>query len=136
MNEANQDQKQFFRDFSATAEQTVQEVRGFEENWYSLVQGVMPALPWLGDFTKKLQSYIEQNFAAAYEFTRDLSQANDTQDFIRIYTAYMENCLRSYAAQMADFAETYAKVTAGAIGATPLYSPKSWTDARVHVPLL
>ncbi len=125
MNEANQDQKQFFRDFSATAEQTVQEVRGFEENWYSLVQQAMPALPWLGDFTRKLQSYIEQNFAAAYEFTRDLSQASDAQDFMRIHTAYMENCLRSYAAQIADLAQTYAELTAGAMRATALYSAKS-----------
>ncbi len=125
MNEENQDQKQFFRDFSATAEQTVQEVRGFEENWYSLVQRTMPVLPWLGDFTKKLQSHIEQNFAAAYDFTRDLSQASDAQDFIRIHAAYIESCLRSYAGQMADFAEMYAEVTAGAMRATPFYSAKS-----------
>ncbi len=125
MDEESEDQKQFFRDFSATAEQTVQEIRGLEENWYSLVQQTIPTLPWLGDFTKKLQSYIEQNFAAAYEFTRELSQASDMQEFIRIHTAYMENCLRSYAAQMADLAETYTKVTAGSTKATPLYSTRS-----------
>jgi hypothetical protein len=32
MKEENEDQKQFFKDLGATAEQTVQEVRGFEEN--------------------------------------------------------------------------------------------------------
>jgi predicted RNA-binding protein len=51
----------------------VQEVRGLEENYYSLVQRAMPALPWLADFNQKLQAYIEQNFAAAYEFTREVS---------------------------------------------------------------
>jgi hypothetical protein len=73
VDEESQDQKQFFKDFGATAEQTGQEVRGFEEYYYSLIQRTMPALPWLADFNKKLQSYVTQNFAAAYEFTRKLS---------------------------------------------------------------
>jgi hypothetical protein len=122
MDEDDQDQKQFFKDLGATAEQTVQEVRGFEENYYSLIQAMMPALPWLADFNKKLQSYVEQNFAAAYEFRRELSQAKDMQDFVRIHTAYIQKCLESSAAQMADFAETYTNVASGAIKAPSLYS--------------
>jgi hypothetical protein len=46
-----------------------------------------PALPWLADLNKKLQSYTEQNFAAAYQFTRELSQAKDMQDFVQISVA-------------------------------------------------
>jgi hypothetical protein len=84
MDHDDQDQKQFFKDLSATEEQAVQEVRGFEENYYSLIQGMVPALPWLADLNKKLQSYTEQNFAAAYQFTRELSQAKDMQDFVQI----------------------------------------------------
>jgi hypothetical protein len=122
MDQENEDQKQFFKDLSATEEQAVQEVRGFEENWYSLVQQAMPTLPWLGDFTKKMQSYIEQNFATAYDFTRELSQAKDMQDFVRIHTAYIQKCLQSYAAQMTDFAETYTNVASGAIKAPSLHS--------------
>jgi hypothetical protein len=64
MDEEDQDQKQFFKDLSATEEQAVQEVRGFEENYYSLIQGMMPTLPWLADFNKKLQSYIEQRICS------------------------------------------------------------------------
>lgn len=110
MGEDDQDQRQFFKDLSATEEQAVQEVRGFEENYYSLIQAMMPALPWLADFNKKLQSYTEQNFAAAYEFTRELSQAKDMQDFVQIHTAYIQKCLQSSAAQMTDFGETYTNV--------------------------
>ncbi len=117
MNEESQDQKQFFRDFGATAEQTVQEVRGMEENVYNLIHRAMPALPWLADFNQKLQGYIEQNFAAAYECTRELSQASDTQDFIRIQTDYIQKCGHSFAAQMQDFAETYRRMASGAIKA-------------------
>ncbi len=122
MEEENEDEKQFFKDLSATEEQAVQEVRGFEETYYSLVQRVMPALPWLVDFNKKLQSYIEQNFAAAYDFTRELSQAKDMQDFVIIHTAYIQKCSQSFAAQMADFAETYTNVASGAIKAPSIHS--------------
>jgi hypothetical protein len=122
MEEENEDQKQFFKDLSATEEQAVQEVRGLEENYYSLFQGMMPALPCLADFNKKLQSYIEQNFAAAYEFTRALSQAKDMPDFVQIHTAYIQKCLQLSAAQMTDFAETYTNVASGAIKAPSLHS--------------
>jgi hypothetical protein len=122
MEEENEDQKQFFKDFGAAEEQAVQEVRGFEENYYSLIQGMMPALPWLANFNKKLQSYIEQNFAAAYEFTRELSQAKDMQDFVRIHTAYIQKCLQLFAAQMTDFAETCTNVASGVIKAPSLHS--------------
>ena len=120
MAEQDEDQKQFFRDLSATEEQAVQELRSFEETYYSLIQGMMP--PWLADFNKKLQSHIEQNFAAANEFTRELSQAKDMQDFVRIHTAYIQKCLQSSAAQMADFAETYTNVASGAIKAPSLHT--------------
>ena len=128
MEQDNEDQKQFFRDLSATEEQAVQEVRGLEENYYGLIQGMMPTLPWLTDLNKKLQSYIEQNFAAAYEFTRELSQARDMQDFIRIHTAYFQKCSQSFAAQIADFAETYSNVASGAIKAPSLHSERSMSQ--------
>jgi hypothetical protein len=69
-----------------------------------------------------LHSYIEQNFAAAYEFARELSQARDMQDFSRIHTAYIQKCLQSFAAQMADFAETYTNVASAATKAPALSS--------------
>jgi hypothetical protein len=122
VDEESQDQKQFFKDFGATAEQTGQEVRGFEEYYYSLIQRTMPALPWLADFNKKLQSYVTQNFAAAYEFTRELSQAKNVQDFIRIQTDYIQKCGYSFAAQMQDFTETYCSMASSAIEAASISS--------------
>jgi hypothetical protein len=124
MEDENVDQKQFFKDLGATAEQTVGEVRGFEVNYYNMVDRMMAALPWVTDFNKKMQSYIEQDFAAAFKFARELSQAEDTQDFVRIQTEYIQKCLQSFAAQARDFAETYTNVASGAIKAPSLYSPE------------
>jgi hypothetical protein len=119
MNEENQDQKHFFKDLGATAEQTVQEVRGFEENYFSLVQRTMIALPWAADFNKKVQSYIEQNFDAALAFARELSEARNIQDILRLYGDYNQKYLRSIAAQVRDFAEIYTDMASSAIRARP-----------------
>lgn len=116
----NEDQKQFFKDLGATAEQTVQEVRGFEENYYSLVQRTTIALPWAADFNKKIQSYAEENFATAFALARELSEAKDMQDVFRIYSDYNQKYFRSIAAQVRNFAETYTNMASGAIRAPSL----------------
>ncbi len=122
MENESEDQKQFFSDLGATAEQTVQEVRGFEENYYALIHESMRVFPWLDDFNEMLQSYIEQNLAAAYEFSRELTQAKDMQDFIRIYAAYNQKYFQSFAAQVSDFAEICTNLMSGATKAPALSS--------------
>ena len=69
--EENEDQRQFFRDLAATAEQTVEEVRGLEENYFSVLQGAISALPWIADRNRRLQNYIEQDFHAAFGTLRE-----------------------------------------------------------------
>jgi ABC-type glycerol-3-phosphate transport system substrate-binding protein len=120
MEEENEDEKQFFKDLGATAEQTVGEVRGFEENYYSLIQQTLTALPLVAGYNKKLHAYVEQDFAAAFEFAHELNKAKDMQDFIRIYTEYVEKCLQSFFAQARVFTETYFNVASGAIRALSL----------------
>jgi hypothetical protein len=124
MAEENEDERQFFKDLGATAEQTVEEVRGFELNYFNAIGRMVAALPWFADFNKKMQSYFEQDFAAALEFAHELRQAKDMQDFVRIQSEYILRCLHSFAAQAKDFSETYTKVATGAIKAPPLYSPE------------
>jgi hypothetical protein len=49
MMKEDRDQRQFFKDLGATAEQTVEEVRGVEENYFSMMQKTMIPLPWIAD---------------------------------------------------------------------------------------
>jgi Phasin protein len=113
MPEENEDEKQFFKDLGATAEQTVEEVRGFEVNCFNLIERMMTALPWLADYNKRVQSYVEQDFAAALECAHELRQAKDMQDFVRIQFDYIQKRSQSFAAQMRDFVETYTNVASG-----------------------
>jgi tRNA-dihydrouridine synthase len=120
MEEKNEDQQRFFEDLGATVERDVAEVREVEEDYYALTQGMAVAL---SDFNQKMQGYVEQNFAAAFKFARELSQAEDMDDFVRIYSEYVQNCFHSFAAQMKDFTETYTKFVTGTIQA-PSLSPR------------
>ena len=45
------DQELLFKDLGATAEQTVEQVRGLEESYFSLLQKTMSGIPWIADLT-------------------------------------------------------------------------------------
>ncbi len=106
MDEAN-DQRQFFGDLAATARQSVEQVRGVEENFYAAVHwGILP-LPWLADVSERLQSYVEQHFKNGFDYALELSQAKDFQEFTLINSRCVEKSVASLLAQAKDFAETY-----------------------------
>jgi len=109
----NEDQRLFFRDLGATAEQAVEEVRGLEENCQA----------WIAGMTGKLHGYAEQDFGVAFIFARELSQARDFKDFIRIQTEYLETCSQLFFEQARDLAQTYTKLGLGAITPAAFYSP-------------
>ena len=111
----DRDQRQFFKDLGATAEQTVEEVRGVEENYFSMMQKTMIPLPWIADLNAKLQSYAEQHLAAALEFAHKLSLAKDFQDLARIQAEFFQNQMQSLGEQTKDLAEAYTKSAASAI---------------------
>ena len=116
-----QDEQQFFKDLGATAEQTVEEVRGAEENYFVLIQRMFSAFPGVSDLNNKLQNYAEQNFAHALDFSHALSHAKDFQDFARINVEFGQKLIKSFGTQTMDFAEactgSAAKAIKGAYGA-------------------
>jgi Phasin protein len=111
MQEEKEDLQQFFRDWSATAEQTLRELRSFTVNYYNAVGEMLNPIPWLANFNKKLHGYVEQDFDAAVRFVKDVGQASDVTEFNRIYVAYIQQCVELFAAQARDFAEAYLEVS-------------------------
>ena len=111
MQEEKEDLQQFFRDWSATAEQTLREIRSFTLSYYNAVGGMLNSVPWLANFHKKLHGYLEQDFDATVGFVKDAGQASDITEFTRIYVAYIQQCVELFAAQARDFAEAYLEVS-------------------------
>ena len=90
----NEDAKLFLRDAGKTAEETVERVRGFEENYHYLLHRMMLALPWLDvSVAETLYQYAEEDFEAALQFARDLQQAGDFQQAVRLQTKYTRTAL-------------------------------------------
>ena len=96
-------------------EQTVKQTEGAMDNYFNLLQQTMSATSWgRTDFAEKLQSFTEQNIAAAHHHIQKLSQARDFQDFIKIQTDYMQTQLSLFADQARQLGEAYMKTAAGA----------------------
>ena len=95
----DRDQRQFFKDLGATAEQTVEEVRGVEENYFSMMQKTMIPLPWFVILNAQLQSYAEQHLAAALEFAQEAKPRKgfSNKDLARIQAEFFQNRIRSLA---------------------------------------
>jgi len=104
------DQAQFFKDVGATAEQTVQEMRGVGENCFNSLEKTMVGFPLGAEIIKKWHSYAHQNIASALEFSRMISQAKDLQDFTRIQTEFMQSQFLSFTEQVRDFSTAYTKL--------------------------
>ena len=93
----------------------MEEVRGAEENYFSMMQKMMIPFPWIADLNTRLQSYAEQHLAAALEFAHKLGRAKDFQDLTRIQTEFFQNRMQTLGEQTKDLAEAYIKSAAGAI---------------------
>jgi hypothetical protein len=122
--EQNQDQKQFFIDLGKTAEEAVQRMQGFEENYYYFSQRSMQAVAWPLNFrlAEAAHRYANQDFGAALEFARDLQNAEDFQDAARLQTKYAETCLNLFWNQSKDVTQTYVRFPASAMTGPALYS--------------
>jgi hypothetical protein len=91
----NEDQRLFFKDVSAAAEQAVEEARGLEENYQA----------WAAGITETLHGYAEQDFGAALAFARELSQARNFNDFARIQIEHVQNCSQLLFGQAQDLTQ-------------------------------
>ena len=109
----DKDQKQFFKDLGAAAEQAVKEVRGFE----------LTHRAWTAGINEKLHGYAKQDFGAAFAFAHNLTQARDFNDFVRIQMDYVQNCSELFLSQVKDLTQTYAKLGLGLITPPAYYFP-------------
>jgi hypothetical protein len=106
-----------FKGMSDIVKQNFSETRKAMENWIDVFQKSMKVSPWFGssDLNKKMQSYMEQNVAAASDFAKKLSQAKDIADFWRLQTEFVETQWKAFSEQTKDIGETMTKGATGAL---------------------
>ncbi len=106
-----------FTGMSDLMTQSFEQTRKGMEKYLDLFKINMTASPLFtpSDLTKKMQSYGEQNIAAASEFAKKLTQVKDFQDFWRIQTEYMQAQWQAFSEQTKDLSDTVTKSATGAL---------------------
>lgn len=117
-------QQKSFEDFSAMARQTMAQVQGATEQYFSLLQKSMSSSPWANsDLSNKMLSFAQENVAAGFEFAQRLSQAKDFQDFLRIQNEFMQTQLDAFGRRARDIGEASSKAVREAIEKTAQQKP-------------
>ncbi|MGC1915379.1 MAG: phasin family protein [Pseudolabrys sp.] len=90
--------------------QGIEQTRKAMESYLDFFQKNIKAPSLLdSDLNQKMKTYMEQNIAAASEFTQKASQAKDFQDFWRIQTEFMEAQWKAFTEQTKELTELATK---------------------------
>lgn len=109
---------------SAMSQQVMEQARGAVDTYFDLLNKTVSSFPSGGtEFGEMLKSYSEQNIAATHEFIKQLSQAKDFHEMVRIQTEFMQTLLDAFREQTESLGRALTKA-AGAIN-TPFKSASS-----------
>jgi hypothetical protein len=111
----DKDQELLFKDLGATAQQTVEQVRGLEENYFSVLQKTMSGIPWIVDLNRKVQDVAEEQLATGLKFAHSLSDARNFEDLVQIQTEFWQAELIAFSEQTKTLGKAYTKAVADAM---------------------
>jgi hypothetical protein len=98
-----------------TAEQITRQTQRAMEHYFGWLQKTMSALPWSNtNLDRILLSYATQNVTATFAFVRNLSQAKNFQDVVKIQNEFMNAQLNSFNDQAKIIGEIYTKAATAA----------------------
>ena len=96
-------------DLSAFANQMAQ-ARNAVDTYFDFLKTAVSSTPSGGtEFGERLKSYAEANLATTHEFVRQLSQAKDLNEMVRIQTEFMQSLVKAMSEQTKELTEAYTK---------------------------
>ena len=97
-------------------EETKGQALGAADTYFDFLNKTISSFPSGGtEFCEKLKSFAEKNVAATHQFIRQLSQAKDFQDVLRIQTEFMQTQMQAFAEQATSLAEAFTKTAASEV---------------------
>ena len=98
-------------------------IRGGVDAYFDFLKKAISSSPSGGtEFGEKLKSYSEKNIATTHEFIKQLTQAKDFQDMVRIQTEFVQTLLNTFGEQTKSLGEAYTKAAADTFK-TPFKNP-------------
>jgi hypothetical protein len=103
--------------FSGIAEQAMEQARRAADTYFDYVKQAISATPSGGnEFAERIKGYAEKNISMTQEYLRQLSQARNFQDMVRIQADFMQSLMKAFGEQ--SLAEAYK--TAGDLAKKPM----------------
>jgi hypothetical protein len=103
-------------ELSGIAEQTMEQARGSVDVYFDILKRMVSSYPTGGtELGEKLKSYAEKNVATTHNYVKQLSQAKDFQEMVRIQTEFMQSLANAFGEQTTSLAEEYAKAASGVV---------------------
>jgi hypothetical protein len=97
-------------------EETKGQALGAADTYFDFLNRTISSFPSGGtEFGEKLKGFAEKNVAATHEFIKQLSQAKDFQDVLRIQTEFMQTQMQAFAEQVTSLAESFTKTAASEV---------------------
>jgi hypothetical protein len=96
---------------SGIAEQAMEQARRAADTYFDYVKQAISATHSGGnEFAETLKEFAQKNITATQEFLKQLSQARDFQDVVRVQSDYMQFLMNAFGEQ--SLAEAYTKAAA------------------------
>jgi hypothetical protein len=103
-------------ELSGLAEQTMEQARGAVDVYFDYLKKAISSTPSGGtELGEKLKSYAEKNVTTTHEFVKQLSQAKDFQEMVRIQTEFMQSLVNAFGEQTRSLGEAYTKAASDAV---------------------
>jgi hypothetical protein len=91
---------------SGIAEQAMEQARRAADTYCDFVKQAIAATPSGGnEFAETIKGYAEKNITMTQEYLRQLSQARNFQDMVRIQADFMQSLMKAFGEQ--SLAEAY-----------------------------
>jgi hypothetical protein len=96
-------------------EQSMDRTKAAMEQYFDFVQSAFSSLPMTSlELTDKIKNFTEENIGTSREFVKQLGQAKDFMDVVRIQTEYMQRQFNGFTEQSKSLTESFTKAASGA----------------------
>ena len=119
----NAQTKQAFEETKQTAERmklSVEETKAQALNavdtYFEFLNRAISSFPSGGtEFGEKLKSFSERNVVTIHQFMRQLGQANDFQEVVRLQAEFVQTQMKTFAEQATSLSEAFSKTAASEV---------------------
>jgi hypothetical protein len=97
----------------SVAKLTMGQSRAAIDAYFGALKTAVCSYPTGGtEFGEKLKSYAERNVTKTHEYVKQLSQAKDFQDIVRIQTEFIQSLANAFGEQTKTLTEEFTKTAA------------------------